>query len=62
MTNPPATLPTLRLIGEAITSSHFAKIHHFHIDPLVMKTLSADGRPLFEETTSKHIQQTVEHW
>ena len=51
MPNPIATLTTARLLAEAITPSHFPDIHRLHSDPQVMKTLSADGKPLSEEAT-----------
>jgi [ribosomal protein S5]-alanine N-acetyltransferase len=60
--NPIATLTTSRLLAEAMVLSHFAEIHRLHSDPLVMKTLSADGKPLSEEVTSESIRQAVEHW
>ena len=47
---------------KAISPSHFAEINRLHTDPQVMKTLSADGKPLSEETTRDHIRQSVEHW
>jgi hypothetical protein len=46
-----ATFATSRLLAEAINPSHFPEIHCLHSDPLVMKTLSADGKPLSEEVT-----------
>jgi hypothetical protein len=45
MANPITTLTTARLLGEAITPSHFPDIHRLHSDPQVMKTLSAGGKP-----------------
>ena len=56
------TIRTARLLGTAISPSHFAEINRLHTDPQVMKTLSADGRPLPEEKTTEHIRQSVEHW
>ena len=58
----PTTLSTARLLAEAITFSHFHEIHRLHTDPLVMKTLSADGKPLSEEATRESIRQAVDHW
>jgi [ribosomal protein S5]-alanine N-acetyltransferase len=63
MPSPPiATLTTARLLAEAITPSHLPDIHRLHSDPNVMKTLSADGKPLSEEATRASIRQAVDHW
>ena len=62
MTNPIATISTSRLIAEAISPLDFDELHRLHSDPKVMKTLSADGKPLSEETTREHIRQAVAHW
>jgi [ribosomal protein S5]-alanine N-acetyltransferase len=62
MTDSLATLTTPRLLGEAIAPAHFADIDRLHTDPKVMKTLSADGKPLAEEKTREHIRQAAEHW
>ena len=62
MPHPLAALTTARLLAEAITPSRFPEIHRLHSDPLVMKTLSADGRPLTEEATRESIRQAVDHW
>jgi len=56
------SLATARLLAEAITAAHFPDLHRLHTDPLVMKTLSADGKPLSEEATREHIRQSVDHW
>lgn len=53
---------TPRLLAEALTLSHVTDIHRLHTDPKVMKTLSADGKPLSEEATREHIRQSVQHW
>jgi [ribosomal protein S5]-alanine N-acetyltransferase len=53
---------TGRLIAERLSSAHFPEIHRLHSDPLVMKTLSANGKPLSEEATREHLRQAVEHW
>jgi len=57
-----ATLTTARLLAEALAPSHFSAIHRLHTDPLVMKTLSADGKPLSEKATRESIRQAVGHW
>jgi RimJ/RimL family protein N-acetyltransferase len=53
---------TARLLGEPISLEHFSDIHRLHTDPLVMQTLSADGKPLAEEATRKHLQRCSDHW
>lgn len=51
MTDSIATLTTAHLLGKTITLPHFHEIHRLHNDPLVMKTLSPNGKPLSEEAT-----------
>jgi RimJ/RimL family protein N-acetyltransferase len=55
-------IATPRMLGERLSLTHFAKIHQLYTDPLVMKTLSADGRVASEDSTRKHLQMCVEHW
>ncbi len=62
MPNPIATLTTARLLAEAITPLHFHDLHHLLSDPQVVKTLSADGKPLSEEATTEQIEQNIDHW
>ena len=62
MPNPIATLTTARLLAQAIMPPHFSKIHRLNTDPQVMKTLSADGKPLSEEATKQSIRQAEAHW
>jgi RimJ/RimL family protein N-acetyltransferase len=62
MPTPITTFTTARLLAQAITPADFADIHRLHSDPLVMRTLSADGKPLSEEVTGESIRQTVDHW
>ena len=62
MPNPIATLATPRLVAEAITPLHFHDLHRLLSDPLVMKTLSADGKPLSETTIREQIEQNIDHW
>ena len=62
MPNPIATLTTARLLAEAITPLHFHDLHRLLSDPQVMKTLSADGKPLSEEATREQIEQNIDHW
>ena len=53
---------TARLSAQAISLEHFSEIHRLHTDPLVMKTLSADGNVMTEEATRKHLQRCNDHW
>ena len=62
MPNPIATLTTARLLAEAIAPLHFHDLHRLLSDPHVMKTLSADGKPLSEAATREQIDQNVDHW
>ena len=62
MPNPIATLTTARLLAEAISPLHFHELYRLHSDPQVMKTLSADGKPLSESATREQIEQNVDHW
>jgi RimJ/RimL family protein N-acetyltransferase len=55
-------LTTTRLDAQRITLEHFPEIHRLHTDPLVMKTLSADGGVMLEEATRKHLQRCSNHW
>ena len=56
------TFLTDRLSAERITAGHFEDIRQLHRDPDVMKTLSADGRPLPDEVTRQGLTDAVEHW
>jgi len=62
MPNPIANLATARLLAEAITPLHFNELHRLHSDPQVMKTLSADGKPLSEEASRERLDRAVDHW
>ena len=62
MPNPITTLATRRLLAEAITPLHFNEFHGLLTDPLVMKTLSADGKPLSETTIREQVEQNIDHW
>ncbi len=62
MPNPIATLTTARLIAEAITPLHFSALHRLHTDPRAMRTLSADGKPLADETVREQIERNIDHW
>jgi len=62
MPDPIATLTTARLVAEPVAQSHFPENYRLHTDPKVMKTLSADGKPLTEKATREHIRQSAGHW
>ena len=62
MRNLITTFTTHRLLAEPVSSSHFPDIHRLHTDPKVMKTLSADAKPLSEEATREHMRQSAQHW
>ena len=62
MPNPIANLTTARLLAEAITPLHFHDLHRLLSDLKVMKTLSADGKPLSEEMTREQVEQNIDHW
>lgn len=62
MPNAIESITTARLVAAPISEAHFPEINRLHTDPQVMRTLSADGKPLSEEKTREHIRQTVEHW
>ncbi len=62
MPNPIATLITARLLAEAVSTLHFHDLHRLNSDPQVMRTLSADGKPLSEVATREQIEQNIEHW
>ena len=62
MPNPIASLTTPRMIAEAITPLYSPELHRLLTDPLVMKTLSADGKPLSDERIAETIRQAVDHW
>ena len=57
MPNPIAKLNAVALFAEAITPLNFHELHRLHSDPQVMRTLSADGKPLSAETTRELIEQ-----
>jgi RimJ/RimL family protein N-acetyltransferase len=53
---------TDRLIARRICWADFEDAQQLHSDPLVAKTLSADGRPLPEDTTRRMLRRAVMHW
>ncbi len=56
------TLITPRLVGCSLCEAHFAEINRLHTNLEVMRTLSADGKPLAEERTREHLRQAAELW
>ena len=63
MARPPCErFATSRLVADPISLEHFPEIHCLHTDSKVMRTLSADGKPLSEEATREHLRHAVEHW
>jgi len=62
MPNPIATLTTARLLAEAITPLYFHDLQRLLSDPRVMKTLSADGKPLSEEWVREQVERNIDHW
>jgi [ribosomal protein S5]-alanine N-acetyltransferase len=62
MPNPIATLTTARLFAEAVAPLHFHDLHRLLSDPQVVRTLSADGKPLSEKATREQVEQHLDHW
>jgi ribosomal-protein-alanine N-acetyltransferase len=56
------SIVTPRLIGQPLSEAHFPEINGLYSDSQVMKTLSADGKPLSAEKTKEGIRQAVDHW
>lgn len=62
MPNTIESITTRRLVATPLSEAHFNEINQLHSDLEVMRTLSADGKPLPKEKTREHLRQTVEHW
>ena len=62
MPSPTATLTTARLLAEDVGPLHFHDLHRLLSDPQVMKTVSADGKPLFEEAVREQVEQNIDQW
>ena len=62
MPNPIASIPTPRLLAEAISPLHSHELHRLYTDPLVVKTLASARRPLSDEKIKETIRQAGEHW
>ncbi len=53
---------TDRLTARRICWADFEDAQQLHSDPLVARTLSADGLPLSEDTTRRMLRRAVVHW
>ena len=53
---------TDRLSASRIASQYFDDVCRLHSDPMVMRTLSADGEPLCDEKTIESIADAEMHW
>jgi ribosomal-protein-alanine N-acetyltransferase len=53
---------TERLTARRVCRTDFDDAQRLHSDPLVARTLSADGRPLSEETTRRMLRRSIQHW
>jgi RimJ/RimL family protein N-acetyltransferase len=62
MNGPIDAFATARLLASRITPAHFEDVCLLHRDPVVMKTLSADGLPLPDGVTREGLDQAAEHW
>jgi ribosomal-protein-alanine N-acetyltransferase len=62
MSNSIATIATPRLVGQAFAPSHLDDLRSLLTDPLVMKTLSATGKPHSESEIQSLLEQQLEHW
>lgn len=53
---------TARLRAEPLDMRHLEAIYRLHRDPAVMRTLSADGLPMADESTRLGVEAAVDHW
>lgn len=53
---------TARLAAERLAPGHFDEVRLLHRDPVVMRTLSADGLPLPDELTRAGLADADAHW
>jgi RimJ/RimL family protein N-acetyltransferase len=53
---------TGRLTARRVCWADFEDARRLHSDPQVARTLSADGRPLTEETTRRMLRRSILHW
>jgi [ribosomal protein S5]-alanine N-acetyltransferase len=56
------TFETTRLLAERISEVHFEDLCRLHRDPDVMRTLTADGRPLSDDATRDRLRAAIENW
>jgi RimJ/RimL family protein N-acetyltransferase len=62
MTSLAPEMLTDRLAGRPPRAEDFALLRRLHCDPRVTATLSADGRPLAEESTRAALASAIDHW
>ena len=53
---------TERLTARRVCWADFDDAQQLHSDPQVVRTLSADGRPLSEEMTRRMLRRSILHW
>ncbi len=53
---------TSRLAARRVCWADFEDAQQLHSDPLVARTLSADGQPLPEDTTRRMLRRAILHW
>jgi RimJ/RimL family protein N-acetyltransferase len=62
MTDSIETFTSRRLIAEKVELRHFEELCRLHRDVAVMKTLSADGRPIHDDVTRTMLAGAIAHW
>ncbi len=62
METPIDRIETPRMVGERISREQFEEVRRLHRDPVVMRTLSADGQVVPDELTLRGLQSQEEHW
>ena len=60
--SPTENIETERLSAERLGTQHLAEIAILHRDPRVMKTLSADGKPIDDDKTRQALVKSQKHW
>lgn len=56
------TLMTPTMIGKPICAADLGAMQLIYRDPMVMATLSADGKPFPDKKTREIVEAAVEHW
>ncbi|HWE40529.1 MAG TPA: GNAT family protein [Isosphaeraceae bacterium] len=56
------TIETPRLVGRRLGPGHIEEVRVLLRDPLVMRTLSADGAPMPEPDIRASLDQADDHW